>query len=54
MPNNAITLELKSEIEELLNSYVQCIDDNDLQHSPNFFNQQSFYKIIPSENNEIS
>jgi anthranilate 1,2-dioxygenase small subunit len=39
MPNIPLTIELKSEVEQLLNSYVQCIDDDDLEHWPDFFTE---------------
>ena len=53
MPNIPLTIELKSEVEQLLNSYVQCIDDDDLEHWPDFFTEDCLYQIIPRENHEI-
>ncbi len=52
MPN-VTTPELKSEVEDLLNAYAQCIDDDDLENWPNFFTEQCLYRIIPRENHEI-
>ncbi|MEH6502669.1 MAG: aromatic-ring-hydroxylating dioxygenase subunit beta [Cycloclasticus sp.] len=52
MPN-VTPPELKSEVEDLLNAYVQCIDDDDLENWPNFFTEQCLYRIIPRENHEV-
>ncbi|MDX2424938.1 MAG: aromatic-ring-hydroxylating dioxygenase subunit beta [Cycloclasticus sp.] len=52
MPN-VTTPELKSEVEDLLNAYAQCIDDDDLENWPNFFTEQCLYRIIPRENHEV-
>tara|TARA_R110002095_G_scaffold148484_3_gene128412 strand:+ start:1650 stop:2135 length:486 start_codon:yes stop_codon:yes gene_type:complete len=53
MTSNAISLELKGEVEDLLNAYTQCIDDDDLENWPNFFTEQCLYRIIPRENHEV-
>ncbi|MDY6928727.1 MAG: aromatic-ring-hydroxylating dioxygenase subunit beta [Pseudomonadota bacterium] len=53
MPNISLTIESKYEVEQLLNKYVQCIDDDDLEHWPDFFTEDCLYQIIPRENNEI-
>mgnify|MGYP001061655276 CR=1 FL=1 len=53
MPDNTITLELKSEVDDLLSAYAQCIDDDDLENWPNFFTEQCLYRIIPRENHEM-
>lgn len=37
-------------VEELLNDYVQCIDEDDLENWPNFFTESCLYKVIPREN----
>ena len=36
MSNTNISLELKNEVNELLDAYVQCIDDDNLEHWPDF------------------
>lgn len=53
MPENTITRELKEEVEQLLNNYVQCIDNDELESWPEFFTQQCLYRVIPRENHEI-
>lgn len=44
--------EIKSEIEELMQAYVQCIDDNRLEEWPEFFAEDCLYQIISRENYE--
>ncbi|HIL78514.1 MAG TPA: anthranilate 1,2-dioxygenase [Methylococcales bacterium] len=53
MSNSALTLELKSEVEDLLNAYAQCIDNDELESWPDFFTDKCLYRIIPRENHEI-
>jgi anthranilate 1,2-dioxygenase small subunit len=53
MPEEKITLELKSEIGDLLNRYVQCIDNDDLESWPDFFTDICLYRIVPRENEEV-
>jgi anthranilate 1,2-dioxygenase small subunit len=44
--------ELRYEVEELYYSYVECLDDDELEHWPEFFVEDCLYKIIPRENFE--
>src|SRR5438105_3705639 len=44
--------EIKSEIDELMQAYVQCIDDNRLEEWPEFFAEDCLYQIISRENYE--
>jgi anthranilate 1,2-dioxygenase small subunit len=53
MSTATLTQELKNEVEDLLNSYAQCIDDDNLEQWPDFFTDQCLYRIIPRENHEI-
>ncbi len=53
MAASNITLELKSEVEDLLNAYAQCIDDDKLENWPDFFTDSCLYRIIPRENHEV-
>jgi anthranilate 1,2-dioxygenase small subunit len=53
MTASNITLELKSEVEDLLNAYAQCIDDDKLENWPDFFTDSCLYRIIPRENHEV-
>ena len=53
MTSNAISLELKGEVEDLLNAYTQCIDDDDLENWPDFFTEKCLYRVIPRENHEM-
>ncbi len=53
MSTAKITLELKSEVEDLLNSYAQCIDNDELEKWPDFFTEKCLYQIIPRENHEV-
>ncbi|MEO1889059.1 MAG: aromatic-ring-hydroxylating dioxygenase subunit beta [Cycloclasticus sp.] len=53
MAASDITLELKSEVEDLLNAYAQCIDDDELEKWPDFFTESCLYRIIPRENHEV-
>jgi len=51
--SNNVSLELKSEVEDLLNAYTQCIDDDDLENWPDFFTEKCLYRVIPRENHEM-
>jgi len=53
MSTAKITLELKSEVEDLLNSYAQCIDNDELEKWPDFFTEKCLYQVIPRENHEV-
>ncbi|MEW4983719.1 MAG: aromatic-ring-hydroxylating dioxygenase subunit beta [Cycloclasticus sp.] len=53
MASNALTLELKSEIDALLNEYAQCIDNDELESWPDFFTDECLYRVIPRENHEV-
>lgn len=53
MSNTNISLELKNEVNQLLDAYVQCIDDDNLEHWPDFFTENCLYQVIPRENHEI-
>ena len=53
MSTAKITLELKSEVEDLLNSYAQCIDNDELEKWPDFFTEKCLYQVIPRENHEM-
>ena len=53
MSNSNLSQELKEEVEALLNAYVQCIDDDDLERWPDFFTDECLYQVIPRENHEM-
>jgi len=53
MASNALTLELKSEIDALLNEYDKCIDNDELESWPDFFTDECLYRVIPRENHEV-
>jgi len=42
--------DLRYAVEELLHSYVQCIDDDRLEEWPDFFTEHCLYRIVPREN----
>ena len=44
---------LRLEVEDLINAYVQCIDDDDLEAWPDFFAEDCVYKVIPRENADL-
>jgi anthranilate 1,2-dioxygenase small subunit len=46
------TRELRWEAEELLNRYVQCLDEDRLEEWPDFFSEKAVYKIISRSNVE--
>ncbi len=43
---------LDREVGELLNAYVQSIDDDELESWPDFFTEKCLYRIVPRENHE--
>jgi len=43
---------IKSEAEELIDAYVQCLDDDRLEEWPEFFTDTGVYKIIGRDNVE--
>src|SRR5215813_6402114 len=45
--------ELRYAVEELIHSYVQCIDDDRLEEWPNFFTEHCLYQIVPRENIDL-
>ena len=53
MSGEGITQELKHEVDDLHNRYVQCIDDDDLESWPDFFTEKCLYRVIPRENEEV-
>jgi len=53
MNDSHVSQELKEEVEALLNAYVQCIDDDDLERWPDFFTDECLYQVIPRENHEM-
>jgi anthranilate 1,2-dioxygenase small subunit len=53
MADKMMTQELRNEVEDLLNRYVQCIDDDELESWPEFFTDSCLYRIIPRENEEV-
>ena len=42
--------EAKWEVEDLLDRYAQCLDEERLEDWPEFFTDTSVYRIIPREN----
>ncbi len=42
--------ELRAQIEELTDAYVECLDSNRLEEWPDFFTDRCIYKVIPYEN----
>jgi anthranilate 1,2-dioxygenase small subunit len=43
---------VKSEAQELMDAYVQCLDDDRLEEWPEFFTGNAVYKILSRENAE--
>lgn len=43
---------VKSEAQELIDAYVQCLDDDRLEEWPEFFIDSAVYKIVARENVE--
>jgi anthranilate 1,2-dioxygenase small subunit len=44
--------EAKWAVEDLLDRYVQCLDEERLEEWPNFFTVNAVYRILPRENVE--
>lgn len=42
--------EIRSAIEDLINAYGQCLDDDRLEEWPDFFTEDCLYQILPREN----
>ena len=49
-----VTPEIRQAIEDLIHTYVHCIDDNDLENWPTLFAAQCLYKIVPRENADLN
>ncbi len=45
-----MSAELRLEVRDLLDAYVACLDDFELEAWPEFFTDDCFYQIIPREN----
>lgn len=45
-------LAVKAEAQELLDAYVQCLDDDRVEEWPDFFTEDGVYKIVARENVE--
>jgi anthranilate 1,2-dioxygenase small subunit len=43
---------VKAEAQELMDAYVQCLDDDRLEEWPDFFTDDAVYKIVARENVE--
>src|SRR5258707_3983091 len=44
------TREMRWEAEELLDRYVQCLDEDRLEEWPEFFTDNAVYRVVPREN----
>jgi anthranilate 1,2-dioxygenase small subunit len=44
------TLSIKAEAEELISSYVHCLDDDRIEEWPEFFAEDGVYKIVGRDN----
>jgi anthranilate 1,2-dioxygenase small subunit len=42
--------ELRAQIEDLIDAYVDCLDSDRLEEWPDFFTERCIYKVIPYEN----
>jgi anthranilate 1,2-dioxygenase small subunit len=40
------------ELEQLYTDYVHCLDDDELEHWPDFFTEDCFYRVTSAENYE--
>jgi len=40
------------ELEQLYTDYVHCLDTNELEHWPEFFTEECFYRVTSAENYE--
>ncbi len=45
-----MSADLRLEVHDLLDAYVACLDDFELEAWPEFFTDDCFYQIIPREN----
>lgn len=43
---------VKAEAQELIDAYVQCLDDDQVEEWPNFFTEDAVYKVVARENLE--
>ena len=41
------------ELERLYTDYVHCLDTNELEHWPEFFTEECFYRVTSAENYEV-
>jgi len=41
------------ELEQLYTDYVHCLDTNELEHWPEFFTEECFYRVTSAENYEV-
>ena len=46
-------LKIRAEIDDLLATYADCIDDDRLEEWPDFFTERCLYKVIPLENEAL-
>jgi anthranilate 1,2-dioxygenase small subunit len=46
------TVVRRLELEELYTDYVHCLDADELEHWPDFFTEDCFYRITSAENYE--
>ena len=42
--------ELREQIEELTDAYVDCLDSDRVEEWPDFFSERCIYKVVPYEN----
>lgn len=49
-----VTAEIRAVVEDLLHTYVHCIDDDDLEAWPSLFASPCLYKIVPRENADLN
>jgi anthranilate 1,2-dioxygenase small subunit len=42
--------ELRAQIEDLTDAYVECLDSDRLEEWPDFFSEPCLYQVIPYEN----
>ena len=49
-----VTPEIRAVVEDLLHTYVHCIDDDDLEDWPLLFASPCLYKIVPRENADLN
>jgi 3-phenylpropionate/cinnamic acid dioxygenase small subunit len=41
------------ELEQLYTDYVHCLDTDELEHWPEFFTEECFYRVTSAENYEV-